>query len=96
MIGGEGGAAAAAAAAATAAAAAAECIAQKVNWGENPGPTRNRNKSGSGWFRLRRENTKITRSRRPSLPNETQRNKLRGLSPRANYTDRATAACRRN
>jgi hypothetical protein len=25
-----------------------------------------------------------------------QTNKLHGLSPRANYTDRATAACRRN
>jgi hypothetical protein len=25
-----------------------------------------------------------------------QANKLRGLSPRANYTDRATAACRRS
>jgi hypothetical protein len=25
-----------------------------------------------------------------------QKNKLRGLSPRANYTDRATAACRRS
>jgi hypothetical protein len=25
-----------------------------------------------------------------------QENKLRGLSPRANYTDRATAACRRS
>jgi hypothetical protein len=28
------------------------------------------------------------------LTNKT--NKLRGLSPRANYTDRATAACRRS
>jgi hypothetical protein len=25
-----------------------------------------------------------------------QRNKLRGLSPRANYIDRATAACRKS
>jgi hypothetical protein len=25
-----------------------------------------------------------------------QTNKLRGLSPQANYTDRATAACRRS
>jgi hypothetical protein len=25
---------------------------------------------------------------------ETNKNKLHGLSPRANYTDRATAACR--
>jgi hypothetical protein len=27
---------------------------------------------------------------------ETKKTKLRGLSPRANYTDRATAACRRS
>jgi hypothetical protein len=26
---------------------------------------------------------------------KTKQNKLHGLSPRANYTDRATAACRR-
>jgi hypothetical protein len=26
----------------------------------------------------------------------TDKNKLRGLSPRANYTDRATSACRRS
>jgi hypothetical protein len=29
-------------------------------------------------------------------PNVTLKNKLHGLSPRANYTDRATAACRRS
>jgi hypothetical protein len=34
-------------------------------------------------FELLKLNTKI-------------KNKLRGLSPRANYTDRATAACRRS
>jgi hypothetical protein len=28
--------------------------------------------------------------------NKIQRNKLRGLSPRANYTDRAPAACQRS
>jgi hypothetical protein len=28
--------------------------------------------------------------------NKTKTNKLHGLSPRANYTDRATAACRRS
>jgi hypothetical protein len=28
--------------------------------------------------------------------NSTPKNKLHGLSPRANYTDRATAACRRS
>jgi hypothetical protein len=28
--------------------------------------------------------------------NKTKQNKLHGLSPRANYTDRATAACRRS
>jgi hypothetical protein len=27
---------------------------------------------------------------------QTNKNKLRGLSPQANYTDRATAACRRS
>jgi hypothetical protein len=27
---------------------------------------------------------------------KTKQNKLHGLSPRANYTDRATAACRRS
>jgi hypothetical protein len=27
---------------------------------------------------------------------KSQTNKLRGLSPRTNYTDRATAACRRS
>jgi hypothetical protein len=27
---------------------------------------------------------------------DIKRNKLHGLSPRANYTDRATAACRRS
>jgi hypothetical protein len=27
---------------------------------------------------------------------QTQQNKLYGLSPRANYTDRATSACRRS
>jgi hypothetical protein len=30
------------------------------------------------------------------LQRQKQQNKLRGLSPRANYTDRATAACRRS
>jgi hypothetical protein len=28
-------------------------------------------------------------------PGDKKQNKLRGLSPRANYTDRAAAACRR-
>jgi hypothetical protein len=28
--------------------------------------------------------------------NQQQNNKLRGLSPRANYTNRATSACRRS
>jgi hypothetical protein len=46
-----------------------------------------------------------TRYRRSSCKNETcliishvfgKQNKFRGLSPRANYTDRATAACRRS
>jgi hypothetical protein len=32
----------------------------------------------------------------PVRINKQQRNKLHGLSPRANYTDRAVAACRRN
>jgi hypothetical protein len=30
------------------------------------------------------------------LDKQTKKNKLHGLSPRANYTDRATAACRRS
>jgi hypothetical protein len=29
-------------------------------------------------------------------PNKQKTNKLRGLSPQANYTDRATDACRRS
>jgi hypothetical protein len=32
----------------------------------------------------------------PSFINETKKRKLRGLSPRANYTDRGAAACRRS
>jgi hypothetical protein len=31
-----------------------------------------------------------------SKTKQTNKNKLRGLSPQANYTDRATAACRRS
>jgi hypothetical protein len=31
-----------------------------------------------------------------SLSHQKKTNKLHGLSPRANYTDRATAACRRS
>jgi hypothetical protein len=31
-----------------------------------------------------------------TLQDKQQTSKLRGLSPRANYTDRATAACRRS
>jgi hypothetical protein len=30
------------------------------------------------------------------ITGQEQKKKLHGLSPRANYTDRATAACRRN
>jgi hypothetical protein len=30
------------------------------------------------------------------LTSKQKKNKLHGLSPRANYTDRATAACRRS
>jgi hypothetical protein len=32
----------------------------------------------------------------PNIYQKQQTNKLRGLSPRANYTDRETAACRRS
>jgi hypothetical protein len=32
----------------------------------------------------------------PSPPSKNKTNKLHGLSPRANYTDQATAACRRS
>jgi hypothetical protein len=35
----------------------------------------------------------VQKLKQPSLKTKT---KLRGLSPRANYTDRATAACRRS
>jgi hypothetical protein len=30
------------------------------------------------------------------VPNQITLNKLRGLSPRSNYTDRATSACQRS
>jgi hypothetical protein len=30
------------------------------------------------------------------MPNNNHNNKLRSLSPRANYTDRATTTCRRS
>jgi hypothetical protein len=32
----------------------------------------------------------------PTIKLKKKKTKLRGLSPRANYTDRATAACQRN
>jgi hypothetical protein len=35
-------------------------------------------------------------ARNPQSTNKTNKNKLHGLSPRANYTDRATTASRRN
>jgi hypothetical protein len=31
-----------------------------------------------------------------AIPLELKKTKLRGLSPRANYTDQATSACRRS
>jgi hypothetical protein len=38
----------------------------------------------------------IRPQKRSTFFKTNKQNKLRGLSPRANYTDRATAACRRN
>jgi hypothetical protein len=40
----------------------------------------------------------VTQCRRTGLlhPSSNKQNKLRGVSPRANYTDRATGACRRS
>jgi hypothetical protein len=38
----------------------------------------------------------ILRNRKVSSYSRSYQNKLHGLSPRANYTDRATAACRRS
>jgi hypothetical protein len=37
-----------------------------------------------------------TRQHTPEITATKKQNKLHGLSPRANYTDRATAACRRS
>jgi hypothetical protein len=41
-------------------------------------------------------NFSVTLSYGRSVEPTTKQNKLHGLSPRANYTDRATAACRRS
>jgi hypothetical protein len=57
------------------------------------------------WFWIRKFCTSVcrnktfpnlSRGRVHSLDVKTKKTKLHGLSPRANYTDRATAACRRS
>jgi hypothetical protein len=40
--------------------------------------------------------SKVTTATKGLEKKTTNKNKLHGLSPKANYTDRATAACRRS
>jgi hypothetical protein len=48
------------------------------------------------WWRIFRNILRIFNIRSPSAPQTLKKTKLHGLSPQANYTDRATAAYRRS